>query len=238
METLDSMKEFLKNNNVHIQNIDDKRNYWFVRTDGGNYFDAYISGSYVALGWNDVPLTEPDSKGSYPEDLLKEIEAKKPEKMEINATEEELNNAKNNIEEFLKEFFEKAKINAKIKIEIKDKCIYVTINGENIGNLIGYRGDALYALENLLKAVANKNSENRIIVRLDIEDYKQKREETLKEFALKKASIVEKTGKTMTLEPMKAYERKIIHTVLQENSKVETRSIGEEPKRRIVITKK
>ena len=169
---------------------------------------------------------------------IKEIEAKKPEKMEINATEEELNNARNNIEEFLKEFFEKAKINAKIKIEIKDKCIYVTINGENIGNLIGYRGDALYALENLLKAVANKNSENRIIVRLDIEDYKQKREETLKEFALKKAAIVEKTGKTMTLEPMKAYERKIIHTVLQENSKVETRSIGEEPKRRIVITKK
>ena len=169
---------------------------------------------------------------------IKEIEAKKPEKMEINATEEELNNARNNIEEFLKEFFEKAKINAKIKIEIKDKCIYVTINGENIGNLIGYRGDALYALENLLKAVANKNSENRIIVRLDIEDYKQKREETLKEFALKKASIVEKTGKTMTLEPMKAYERKIIHTVLQENSKVETRSIGEEPNRRIVITKK
>ena len=169
---------------------------------------------------------------------IKEIEAKKPEKMEINATEEELNNAKNNIEEFLKEFFEKAKINAKIKIEIKDKCIYVTINGENIGNLIGYRGDALYALENLLKAVANKNSENRIIVRLDIEDYKQKREETLKEFALKKAAIVEKTGKTMTLEPMKAYERKIIHTVLQENSKVETRSIGEKTKRRIVITKK
>lgn len=76
METLDLMKEFLINNNVHIHNIDDKRNYWFVRTDGGNYFDAYISGSYVALGWNDVPLTEADEKGNYPEDLLKEIEAK------------------------------------------------------------------------------------------------------------------------------------------------------------------
>ena len=130
------------------------------------------------------------------------------------------------------------KIDAESNVEIKDKCIYVSINGKNIGNLIGYRGDALYALENILKSIANKNSENRVIVRLDIENYKQKREETLKEFALKKADLVVKTGKTLTLEPMKAYERKIIHTVLQENSNVETRSIGEEPRRRIVITKK
>ena len=169
---------------------------------------------------------------------IKEIEAKKPEKIEIITTEEELINAKNNIENFLKEFFEKMKIDAESNVEIKDKCIYVSINGKNIGNLIGYRGDALYALENILKSIANKNSENRVIVRLDIENYKQKREETLKEFALKKADLVVKTGKTLTLEPMKAYERKIIHTVLQENSKVETRSIGEEPRRRIVITKK
>lgn len=169
---------------------------------------------------------------------IKEIEAKKPEKIEITTTDEELNTAKNNIEVFLKEFFEKAKIDVETKVEIKEKCIYISINGKNIGNLIGYRGDALYALENILKAIANKKTENRVIVRLDIEDYKQKREQTLKEFALKKAHLVEKTGKSLTLEPMKAYERKIIHTVLQENGNVETRSIGIEPKRRIVITKK
>ena len=169
---------------------------------------------------------------------IKEIEAKKPEKIEITTTDEELNTAKNNIEVFLKEFFEKAKIDVETKVEIKEKCIYISINGKNIGNLIGYRGDALYALENILKAIANKKTENRVIVRLDIEDYKQKREQTLKEFALKKAHLVEKTGKSITLEPMKAYERKIIHTVLQENGNVETRSIGIEPKRRIVITKK
>lgn len=66
----------------------------------------------------------------------------------------------------------------------------------------------------------------------------QKRVETLEEVAKKKASIVERTGKMITLEPMKAYERKIIHSVLQDNPNVETRSIGQEPKRRIVITKK
>ena len=116
--------------------------------------------------------------------------------------------------------------------------MYVSLNGENIGNLIGYRGEALYALENILKAIANKNCENRIIVRLDVERYKEKRIKTLQELASKKAKIVEKTGKVITLEPMQAYERKIIHSFLQENPNVETRSIGQEPRRRIVITKK
>ena len=169
---------------------------------------------------------------------IKEIEAKKPEQIEIETTDEELHVAKTEVEEFFKEFLEKAKIEAETKVEIKEKCLYVSINGKNVGNLIGYRGDALYALENILKAIANKESENRVIVRLDIENYKQKRVETLKEFAKKKALIVEKTGKILTLEPMKAYERKIIHSALRDNPNVETRSIGQEPKRRIVITKK
>ena len=169
---------------------------------------------------------------------LKEKEAKKPEEFEIETTEEELEKAKNKLDKFLTEFVEKLNNGTTYEIQIKEKCIYVIISGDNVGNLIGYRGDSLYALENLLKVMANKQSENRVIVRLDIEDYKQKRVETLEEVAKKKASIVERTGKMITLEPMKAYERKIIHSVLQDNPNVETRSIGQEPKRRIVITKK
>ena len=169
---------------------------------------------------------------------IKEIEARKPEEVEIETTEEELNIAKKDVEEFLKEFLNKISPEANTTVEIKDKCLYISIHGENIGNLIGYRGETLYSIENILKAIANKKSENRVVVRLDIEDYKQKRVETLEEVAKKKASIVERTGKMITLEPMKAYERKIIHSVLQDNPNVETRSIGQEPKRRIVITKK
>ena len=167
---------------------------------------------------------------------IKEIEARKPEEVEIETTEEELNIAKKDVEEFLKEFLNKISPEAKTTVEIKDKCLYISIHGENIGNLIGYRGETLYSIENILKAIANKKSENRVVVRLDIEDYKQKRVETLEEVAKKKASIVERTGKMITLEPMKAYERKIIHSVLQDNPNVETRSIGQEPKRRIVIS--
>ena len=169
---------------------------------------------------------------------LKEKEAKKPEEFEIETTEEELETSKNKLEKFLEEFVQKLNNEATYKVEIKEKCLYVTINGKNMGNLIGYRGEALYALENILKAMANQNSENRVIVRLDIENYKEKRIKTLQEFASKKAKIVEKTGKMITLEPMQAYERKVIHSFLQDNPNVETRSIGQDPRRRIVISKK
>lgn len=169
---------------------------------------------------------------------LKEKEAKKPEEFEIETTEQELENAKTKLDKFLAEFVEKLNNGTKYEIEIKERCLYITINGDNVGNLIGYRGEALYALESILKVMANQKSENRVIVRLDIEGYKEKRVKTLQELAEKKAKIVEKTGKMITLEPMKAYERKIIHSFLQNNSNVETRSIGQEPKRRIVISKK
>ncbi len=169
---------------------------------------------------------------------LKEKEAKKPEEFEIETTEQELENAKTKLDKFLAEFVKNLNNGTKYEIEIKEKCLYVTIKGDNVGSLIGYRGEALYALESILKVMANKKSENRVIVRLDIEGYKEKRVKTLQELAGKKAKIVEKTGKMITLEPMKAYERKIIHSFLQENPNVETRSIGQEPKRRIVISKK
>ena len=169
---------------------------------------------------------------------IKEKEARKPEEFEIETTEEELEKAKTDIEKFLNEFLKNLPEDTKYELSIKDKCIYVSITGSKIGNLIGYRGEALYALENILKAIANKTSENKVIVRLDIEGYKEKREKTIEDFAKRKAQIVEKTGKTIILEPMQAYERKIIHSFIQNNPNVETRSIGQEPHRKIVISKK
>lgn len=169
---------------------------------------------------------------------IKEKETKKPEVLEITTTEQELNQAKQRVEKFLESFINKVSAEAQYCVEIKEKCLYINITGENIGNLIGYRGETLFALENILKAIANKVSENKVIVRLDIEKYKEKRVKTLENLAIKKASIVEKTGKSITLEPMQAYERKVIHSILQNRSKVETRSIGQEPRRRVVISKK
>ena len=76
MDKIEELKLFLKENGVKTHEVDSKRNYWFVRTDGGNYFDAYVSGNYIGLGWNAIPFTEPDEKGCYPENLIKDLESK------------------------------------------------------------------------------------------------------------------------------------------------------------------
>ena len=120
----------------------------------------------------------------------------------------------------------------------KSDKVYVNLNSPNLGFLIGYRGETLYALQNILTAVAGRDIDNRVRVILDIEGYKAKREKTLEELAEKVAKTVIRTGKSVKLEPMQAYERKIIHSELQGNSKVETNSIGEEPYRRIVVSLK
>lgn len=93
-------------------------------------------------------------------------------------------------------------------------------------------------MQNIISSIAGKGIQNRIRVILDIEGYKEKREKTLEDLAEKVAKTVIKTKKSVKLEPMQAYERKIIHSKLQQNSQVETISIGEEPYRRVVISLK
>lgn len=143
------------------------------------------------------------------------------------------------LEDFLKQFIEKLP-NSLIgyNINIVNNEIIIELNGEYAGKLIGYRGENLNALQTILSSIANKNFEDRVRVLLDIEGYREKREKTLEELAIKISKTVMKTGKSITLEPMSSYERKIIHSKLQENNNIDTHSIGEEPNRRIVISKK
>lgn len=123
------------------------------------------------------------------------------------------------------------------QIEEKDGRISVNMEGNDMGLLIGYRGETLEAIQTLLGVVANKGSENYMKIDLDAENYREKRKETLKNLASKKAYEAVRYNKNITLEPMNAYERRIIHMALQENDKVTTYSIGEEPYRKIVIKK-
>ena len=173
---------------------------------------------------------------------LKEDETNKAKekrnKREIVLSEEEQQKATENIEEFLKEFIKELPEDVKYTIDATNSHINVNISSEKIGFLIGYRGETLYALQNILTAIAGKNIENRVRVILDIQGYKEKREKTLEELAEKVAKTVIRTKKSVKLEPMQAYERKIIHSKLQQNPKVETTSVGEEPYRRIVVSLK
>mgnify|MGYP005762451359 CR=1 FL=1 len=160
------------------------------------------------------------------------------EKKEIILSDEEQEKAKNNVEVFMKDFIKQLPEDTRYSIEKEKSGLSISINSEKLGFLIGYRGETLYAMQNILTAVAGKGIEQRVRVILDIEGYKSKREKTLEELAEKVAKTVIRTRKPVKLEPMKAYERKIIHSKLQENNKVETTSIGEEPHRRIVVSLK
>lgn len=178
---------------------------------------------------------------------LKEIEKrnsnesvlKNDKKEEKEIDEKDLNMAKSNVDNFLNEFLKKVSVKEFYYIvEIQGNKINVDIKGEDAGILIGYRGDSMNSLQNILSAIANRGIDARIKVLIDIEGYREKRIKVLEELATKVSKTVIKTGKAITLEPMTAYERKIIHSKLQENSYVTTYSVGEEPYRKIVIAKK
>lgn len=165
--------------------------------------------------------------------IIKNEKIKEEKKHNENMQEIEI--AVEDINEFLNKFL---KNNATQKTEIKDFDIYVDITGENLNYLIGYRGETINAIQVLLTTIANKKSSQKIRVYLDIAGYREKRIKTLEDLAEKLARTVERTRKSVTLEPMTAYERKIIHTKLQNNSKVKTFSKGEEPYRKVVISLK
>lgn len=173
------------------------------------------------------------------EEKVEENHTKNLEKKKIiELSESEQQQAKVNLDKFLSELLPKFEENIEYEVIPEKENIKVNINNENLGFLIGYRGETLYAFQNILTSVAGKGINNKVRVILDVEGYKEKREKTLEELAEKVAKTVVKTKKSVTLEPMKPYERKIIHSKLQENPKVETVSIGEEPRRRIVVSLK
>lgn len=165
-----------------------------------------------------------------------EIKEEKP-KREYDHNEEDISIAKERVEEFLKEWLQKVDNTLEYTIKEEDYTIYVDINGNAAGTLIGYRGETLNSMQTILSTIANRGFNSKIRLILDIENYRQKREKTLEELAEKVSKTVLKTGKSITLEPMSAYERKIIHSKIQDNSKIETHSIGEGDNRRVVISK-
>ena len=169
---------------------------------------------------------------------VKQNEIENKPKREIELSNEEQEKAKTNLENFLKDFVKHLPEGTTYNVTSSKQYINVNITNKELGYLIGYRGETLYALQNILTAIAGKGIENKVRVILDIEGYKQKREKTLEELAEKVAKTVIKTKKAVKLEPMQAYERKIIHSKLQQNPKVETTSVGEEPFRRVVISLK
>ncbi|SKA91445.1 spoIIIJ-associated protein [Clostridium sp. USBA 49] len=177
----------------------------------------------------EVEVLDEGSKG-----LFKFIGAK-PAKIRVKVKRDYTYEAKS----FLREILNAMNIKAEIKIKEDNDTINISLTGPDMGIIIGYRGETLDALQYLVSLVINKGNEtNYKRVVLDTENYRAKREETLRKLANKVANTVKRTGKLIKLEPMNPYERRIIHSALQNNPFVDTYSEGEEPYRRVVINLK
>ena len=159
------------------------------------------------------------------------------EKPKVHLKPEELEQATKNLTEFLNDFVAKVS-DMEYTIHSDENYIYVKMKGEDAGTFIGYRGETLNAMQTVLTSIANKHLETKAHIVLDIVGYREKRQKALEELADKLSKTVIRTGKQLTLEPMSAYERKIIHNRLQNSEQVRTHSVGEEPYRKVVISKK
>ena len=140
------------------------------------------------------------------------------------------------IETFLKGLLEHMGSQAVPHAGKVDNSTYdVELVGEDLGYLIGRRGDTLDAIQHLCNYAIGRNVEGHIRINVDAEDYRQKREDSLRRYAQKKAQQVLKAHRRTTLEPMNAYERHVIHAALQDTDRITTYSVGTEPNRRVVI---
>jgi spoIIIJ-associated protein len=140
-------------------------------------------------------------------------------------------------EEFLSTFLKNAGFEATVHCEENENGeLAYTLEGENLGVLIGHHGEVLDALQYLLSLVTNRHGDDFIRVTFDIENYRIKRENTLKALARKTAQRVKKSGRNVTFEPMSAYERRIIHSQAQEIGGVTTHSVGSGDERRVVMS--
>ena len=150
------------------------------------------------------------------------------------------NDTVDNIREFLENVF--SAMNMEVTIDIKkaedDKVYEVELSGKEMGLLIGKRGQTLDSLQYLTNLAVNKHSDGYIKVKLDTEDYRQRRKDTLENLAKNIAYKVKRTKRPVSLEPMNPFERRVIHSALQGDRYVETHSEGEEPFRHVVVTLK
>ncbi|NMA82646.1 MAG: protein jag [Epulopiscium sp.] len=137
--------------------------------------------------------------------------------------------------QFLSEVFDAMQIEVIIDTQLQSDGLDINLQGDQMGILIGKRGQTLDALQYLVSLVVNKSEEGYVRVRLDAENYRERRKETLENLANNLAKKVRNTRKRVVLEPMNPYERRIIHSTLQGNPYVKTQSEGEEPYRKVVI---
>lgn len=179
-----------------------------------------------------------DTKESFKEQVEEEVKESIFKREEYQAVDEEA--LKEKARKFLSDVFRTMNLEVKVNMEFnkKEGSLNIDFEGSQMGILIGKRGQTLDSLQYITNLVVNKDAESYVRVKLDTENYRQRRKETLENLARNISFKVKKTRKSVSLEPMNPYERRIIHSSLQGNKYVETYSEGNEPYRYVVVTYK
>ena len=231
----------------------EKKSYVFEGKTTNEAIENGLKELKVSKNMVDVKVLEQEDKRSFfsiltprvvkveltlKENAVKEEKHIKTEKKDNNVVLDEVG-IKEIASKFMDEFISKLPTKGlTYTIKVENNNVLIDISGNDTGYLIGYRGEVLNSLQNILTNVISKDFNGKIRVLLNIGGYREKREKDLEILASKIAGSVIKTRKSITLEPMTAYERKIIHLKLQDNDKVETHSVGEEPYRKLVVSLK
>lgn len=167
-----------------------------------------------------APKTEEAQTVKSPEDLGEEVNDERAQE----------------IRKFLSGLLQQMEVQAEVKVYLPEKGRYkVFLEGQGLGAIIGRRGETLDAIQQLTSYAVNRSGSGRVRVQLDAENYREKREQSLQHLARKVAAKVTKYRRSVTLEPMNAYERHVIHTALQDVPNVTTYSTGTEPNRRVIV---
>ncbi|SFP87600.1 spoIIIJ-associated protein [Butyrivibrio proteoclasticus] len=212
-------------------------------------YEVISAGSTGFLGINSKPAVikarvkeENEVLEKKAEDFVevKKASEKKTEEVKANNTSVDSDDLCKKANEFLKEVFEAMKMEVSIetKFNQQDKILDVELNGPEMGVLIGKRGQTLDSLQYLISLVVNRGQADYIHVKVDTENYRERRKATLENLAKNISYKVRKSRQSVALEPMNPYERRIIHSALQNDRYVTTHSEGEEPFRRVVVTLK
>lgn len=180
-------------------------------------------------------IAEPEEQ---PVAIQEDVKEPKKENVKIKSSKIEINSEEiiDKAKDFLTSVLEAMNIQSTIDAKMVGDKLLIEISGEKMGVIIGKRGETLDSLQYLTNIVVNKDHEGYIKVMIDTENYRSRREDTLKKLAYKLAKKASQTKKTVILEPMNPYDRRIIHSALQDSRTVKTHSEGKEPFRRIVIT--
>ncbi|MFQ9933401.1 MAG: RNA-binding cell elongation regulator Jag/EloR [Lachnospiraceae bacterium] len=159
----------------------------------------------------------------------------KPAKIKARLKEQPKKSIEDIVIEFLGKVFDAMELTVKIDVQVNEDNVNINLIGDDMGILIGKRGQTLDSLQYLVSLVVNKYSENYMRVKVDTENYRERRKATLENLAKNIAFKVKRTKRAVSLEPMNPFERRIIHSALQNDKYVTTKSEGEEPYRHVVV---